>query len=231
MTILDPGRRPDAALARDFSATLRDRIARALRARILSGAIEADTSLDLDDLANEFGSSRTPVREALIQLSHDGLVEIEPRRSVRVVGITGESLLDNFLVFGALSGVATQWAADRATDALVADLRQVDHVFRADTTDVTELAQGNWTFHSMIHRACGSSRLVALIAQTSRTIPSEYRNLPTHHATESAKEHVAILRAIENHDGLEARALVEHHLQQAAELMVSVLEKRGGSLR
>jgi DNA-binding GntR family transcriptional regulator len=153
-------------------------------------------------------------------------VEIDPRRSVRVVGVTKESLLDNFRVFGALSGVATQWAASHASDVLVDELSRLDHVYDVASTTVSDLARGNWEFHSTIHRACGSSALIALIAQTSRTIPVEFRNLSSHHAIESAGQHRAILKAIEDRDGLTARSLVEQHLDDAAALMLSVLEKR-----
>ena len=63
----------------DIAGTVRERAARELRDRILTGALPAGTRLDLDAITKEFATSRTPVREALLELSYDGLVRVAPR--------------------------------------------------------------------------------------------------------------------------------------------------------
>ena len=60
----------------DIAGTVRERAARELRDRILTGALPAGTRLDLDAITKEFATSRTPVREALLELSYDGLVRV-----------------------------------------------------------------------------------------------------------------------------------------------------------
>jgi DNA-binding GntR family transcriptional regulator len=67
-------------LAQSIGGTVRQRAVRELRDRILTGTLPPDTRLDLDRIAEEFGISRTPVREALLELSFQGLVFIAPRR-------------------------------------------------------------------------------------------------------------------------------------------------------
>jgi DNA-binding GntR family transcriptional regulator len=67
-------------LAQSIGGTVRQRAVRELRDRILTGTLPPDTRLDLDRIAEEFGISRMPVHEALLELSFQGLVSIAPRR-------------------------------------------------------------------------------------------------------------------------------------------------------
>ena len=70
----------------DIGGTVRERAARELRNRILTGELAPGTRLDLDAITTEFATSRTPVREALLELSYEGLVEVAPRSGVTVIG-------------------------------------------------------------------------------------------------------------------------------------------------
>ena len=73
---------------RAIGATVRHRAAGELRNRIVSGRLPPGSRLDLDQLTVEFGTSRTPIREALIELSHEGLVTVAPRSGITVLGLT-----------------------------------------------------------------------------------------------------------------------------------------------
>ena len=84
------------------TTTVRTQAANELRDRILTGRLQPGDRLDLDQLTAEFGISRTPIREALLELSYEGLVEITPRSGMAVVGITPEDAVDNFAVLAAL---------------------------------------------------------------------------------------------------------------------------------
>ena len=103
---------------------MRERAARELRDRILTGALPAGTRLDLDAITKEFATSRTPVREALLELSYDGLVKVAPRSGVTVIGISPEDVLDSFTILGVLTGQAAAWAARRVTPDGVERLRR-----------------------------------------------------------------------------------------------------------
>ena len=100
-------------LAESLGGTVRQRSVRELRDRILTGALPPGTRLDLDEISEEFGTSRTPIREALLELSFEGLVEIAPRSGVKVLGVSPEATIDNFAILATLSGKAAEWAADR----------------------------------------------------------------------------------------------------------------------
>src|SRR5262249_33300835 len=70
-----------------IGGTVRARAATELRDRILTGRLRPGTRLDLDEITEEFGTSRTPVREALLELSYEGLVVVSPRTGITAVGI------------------------------------------------------------------------------------------------------------------------------------------------
>src|SRR6201995_4937523 len=99
----------------DIAGTVRERAARELRARILPGALPAGTRLDLDAITKEFATSRTPVREALLELSYDGLVRVAPRSGITEAGMSPEDVLDTFTILGVLPGQAAAWPAERVT--------------------------------------------------------------------------------------------------------------------
>jgi len=130
----------------DFKAiggTVRARATTELRDRVLTGRLRAGERLDLDQLAAEFGTSRTPVREALLGLAYEGLVEVTPRSGITVLGITPEDAVDNFAVLAALSGKAAEWATARITSEQLADLRDLaDAIFGA-----TDVVEANRRFH------------------------------------------------------------------------------------
>src|SRR5215210_3718908 len=105
--------------------TVRGRAAEELRNRILTGALAPGTRLDLDALTVEFGASRTPIREALLELSYEGLVDVAPRSGITVIGLTPRDVLDNFAILGTLAGKAAEWAAVRITDEELHDLRHL----------------------------------------------------------------------------------------------------------
>ena len=107
----------------DIAGTVRERAARELRDRILTGALPAGTRLDLDAITKEFATSRTPVREALLELSYDGLVRVAPRSGITVIGMSPEDVLDSFTILGVLTGQAAAWAAQRVTDEGIQRLR------------------------------------------------------------------------------------------------------------
>src|SRR5271165_7642932 len=107
----------------DIAGTVRERAARELRNRILTGALPAGSRIDLDAITTEFATSRTPVREALLELSFEGLVHVAPRSGITVIGISSADVIDSFTILGVLTGQAAAWAAQRITPEGVERLR------------------------------------------------------------------------------------------------------------
>lgn len=211
-----------------FAVTLRDRITHELYERILLGEIKRGERLDLDRLAEEFGSSRTPVREALIQLSHDGLVNLSPRRSVVVLGLSPEAVRDNYFMLGELSGLAAELCTRQMTPEVMAHLRELNEdVIRAKAAGGSDLVAANWNFHRGIHRSAGSERLLSMLHQLARLVPTTYLELIPERIEVSVPEHEALLALMAEGDHSAARTLACEHVRNAGDVMVERLGSMG----
>ena len=197
----------------DIAGTVRERAARELRDRILTGALPAGTRLDLDAITKEFATSRTPVREALLELSYDGLVRVAPRSGITVIGISPADLLDSFTILGVLTGQAAAWAARRVTPEGVQRLRDL-------ATDI----DANWDFHREIHQAAHSRRLMAQIRQAVRVVPSNFLAMFPEHEHNSLEDHQALVSALADGDAEKARGIAERHVLDAGHSLASRLE-------
>lgn len=195
--------------------TVRDRVARELRDRILTGRFRAEERLDLDAVAAELGTSRTPVREACLALQTEGLLRMAPRSGVTVLGVEPHDVIDNFRLMARLSGFAAELAADRMTAEELATVEASQEAMRRGGA----IAELNWRFHRDINRACRSRRLLSLIAQTGRTIPRTFLEVFPQHVPCALDEHDELVGALRRHDGEEARRVTEGHYAVPAELM------------
>lgn len=205
----------------DIAGTVRERAARVLRDRILTGALPAGTRLDLDAITKEFATSRTPVREALLELAYDGLVRVAPRSGITVIGMSPDDVLDSFTILGVLTGQAAAWAAERVTDDGIARLRTL-------ATDVDggegAIVDANWNFHREIHRASHSRRLMAQIRQAVRVVPSNFFAMFPEHEHNALEEHAALVSALADRDADKARHIAERHVLDAGRSLADWLQ-------
>lgn len=210
----------------DISGTVRERAARELRDRILTGALPAGSRIDLDAITEEFSTSRTPVREALLELSFEGLVKVAPRSGITVIGISSADILDSFTILGVLTGQAAAWAAERVTDQELDRLRALaDEVASKSGDDA--IGEANWLFHQAIHRAAHSPRLLAQIRQSARVVPTNFLTVFPEHEKHSLSEHEELLQALANRAADDARMIAERHVLEAGLSLVEWLENRG----
>jgi DNA-binding GntR family transcriptional regulator len=206
--------------------TVRGRAAEELRNRILTGALAAGTRLDLEALTVEFRASRTPIREALLELSYEGLVEVAPRSGITVIGLTPRDVLDNFAILGTLAGKAAEWAAARITDEELAHIRALaDEVSAAAKNG---LVAANWRFHRAVHRASGSPRIVTLIRQTVGVVPTNFFDVFPDQGQHSAADHDDLVAALARRDGPGARLAAERHVTEAGAALARFLEEGAG---
>jgi DNA-binding GntR family transcriptional regulator len=208
-----------------IGGTVRQRAATELRDRILTGRLPAGVRLDLDQVAAEFGTSRTPVREALLGLSYEGLVEVTPRSGITVLGITPEDAVDNFAVLAALSGKAAEWATARVTPPQLAELRELADAI----VGATDVVEANRRFHRALNLAAGSPRLLTFLRQAVRVVPASYFELFPEQTEHAKVEHAALLDAIERGDAAGARSIAEAHVLDAGEALGDWLRSRSAS--
>ena len=212
----------------DFKAiggTVRSRAAEELRDRVLTGQLRPGDRLDLDQIGAEFGISRTPVREALLELSYEGLVVVTPRSGITVVGITPEDATDNFAVLAALAGKAAEWATTRITGAQRAELHRLAESVGAGD----DVVEANRRFHHALNRAAGSPRLLTYLRQAVRVVPASYFDLFPEQEQRSLDEHAALLSAIDRGDATGARTVAEAHVLDAGAALGDWLRANAGS--
>jgi DNA-binding GntR family transcriptional regulator len=203
-----------------ISGTVRDRAASELRDRILTGRLAPGTRIDLDELTDEFGTSRTPVREALLELSYEGLVAVTPRSGITVIGITPDDAVDNFGVLAALAGKAAEWATERITAQQLDELyRLADAIFDGNGEGSGDsdraVVAANRRFHRALNLASGSPRLLTYLRQAVRVVPTNYFELFPERERKSRVEHAELLDAIRDGDATRARTIAEAHVLDA----------------
>jgi DNA-binding GntR family transcriptional regulator len=198
-----------------ISTTVRAQAANELRDRILTGRLRPGDRLDLEQLTSEFGISRTPVREALLELSFEGLVAITPRSGMAVVGITPEDAVDNFAILAALAGKGAEMATRRITPEELSALRDVAATVHGDG----DVVAANQRFHRAINLAARSPRLLTYLRQAVRVVPGNYFELFPEQEERSRREHAALLNAMERGDADAARRTMEAHVLTAGEAL------------
>ena len=142
------------------AALASDAIYRELRRRIVFAELLPGAEIDVEQYAHEFHSSRTPVRDALRHLSHDGLVDVHPRAGCRVSRVSMKDLVDALDVREATSPVISRLAAVRATPAEVDELEVIaEGEYLGAENNVHTLLSASHLFHCRVAKLSHNQRL------------------------------------------------------------------------
>ena len=201
---------------------------RALMQAIVSFTLIPGEDLDEATLVDRLGVSRTPVREALVRLAAEGLVQLVPNRGARVAPMGWNDIREHLEAFDVSQRLVTRWAAVRRTDEQIARMdaerQSFEDAFRQD--DPVAMLDANFRFHAVIGSACRNSLLqrfymqqltadlrIARLAMTNECFPNEdaYRN----HVGEIVREHRELVEAIRGHDADRAEELARSHADLA----------------
>lgn len=201
-------------------------VAQHVRDLILAGQLRAGERLDQDAIADELGVSRLPVREALITLESEGMVENFARRGAFVAQLEPIDFLDHYRMFGVISGIAAARAAETKSVETVERLRAIQAQLR-EATDPDTHDELNYQFHQAINRSAGSRRLTSVLRMLANNMPSHFyeRNAPFRN--QGLEEHEAIIAAIESGDADRAAAAVATHFLHTGEQAVRTLQEAG----
>lgn len=214
---------------------LRDRIAEMVRESIIDGKIRPGERLVEPDLAGRLGVSRTPLREALLQLDSEGFVVVTPRRGAVVSELSRQDAMETYLVKGALESLAARLACEHITDAELLRLRDIhDRMTRlaaAKTRDPRRILGLNAEFHSTVSGASGNEKLVQYIrVLRSQALRYNYIYLSVlSHLPSSVREHARILDALVRRDGDAAERLVRVHGDAARVALCTFIEQHTAS--
>ncbi|MEE3624441.1 GntR family transcriptional regulator [Nitrospirillum sp. BR 11752] len=199
---------------------LSDRIRDALTDEIARGDLPAGMQLDEQDLADRFGASRTPVREALRQLAVSGLVEMRPRRGVVVTRLTPERIMDMFEAMAEIEAMCVRLATHRMTPLERSRLMRLHRESRemVERGDVDAYDAFNRDFHETLYRATHNS-FMAEQAMAVRTRLNAFRRTQLRQGSRMAhsrEEHDSVMSAIAEGDGETAARRMRAHMLNAA---------------
>ena len=187
-----------------------------IETEIVDGRLALGARLDETELAERFGVSRTPIREALLQLAMTGLVEIKPRRGAIVSAPDSQLLIAMFETMAELEASCGRLAARRLVPddeaALKAALAAC--AAAAATEDPEAYYQENYVFHTVIYRACRNGFLCEQARLLHRRL-APYRRLQLrarHRLAQSLAEHQAVVAAIVAGDEATASELLRTHV-------------------
>ncbi len=200
-------------MTKERDDTIASRISRVLADRIIRGEIAPDARLRQDHIAEEFGTSHVPVREAFRRLEAQGLAISLPRRGVRVASFDLKEVREVAEMRAALEGLALKHAAPHLTPAILDEAEQAARDGDA-AGDVHAWEEANRRFHRLILMPCGMARLLAAIddlhAASARFLFSAWQSgweKRTDH------DHRAILAALRQGRADEAAAILQKHVQ------------------
>ena len=205
--------------------SLRRQAWRAIRARIVTGEIAAGQIFTVAHFASRLGVSATPVREALLDLASEGLIEVVRNRGFRVIELSEEDLdelfqLRQMLEVPAVMGVAGRLSAEDIAECrgYVQEMEQ-----RAASGDWIIFLETDRRFHLRLLEAFGNTRLVEMAGRLrQRTgVYSVPGLMQAGELGSAALEHRFILHAIEKGDSAEVEKLMRHHLDHARSVCAS----------
>ena len=228
--------KPKPSARKNRAATRTQALREAIEEKIATGTFPPGTRLDESELTRQFGVSRTPLREALIQLSSMGIVSIRPRRGAVVADVTPQRLLEMFEVMAELEAMCARLAARRMHEA---DQHELLAAHRACETaclaaDPDDYYHRNERFHHAIYRASQSGFLAEQAAALQRRL-RPYRRLQLrvrNRMSASFNEHTQVVDALLRGDADGAAEALRRHIlvqgERFADLLACLANLRAG---
>lgn len=201
-------------------------VAERLRQRIFAHELPPGTWIDEQKLAEQYGISRTPLREALKVLASEGLVELKPRRGCYVTEISRQDLDDIFPLMAMLEGRCAAEAVRRARPADVSALQGIHDRLEAAARDgrIDAFFEANQEFHKQIQELAGNRWMLSVIQDLRKVLKlSRLHSLSLEgRLQQSLDEHRAIMAAFKASDADQAETLMHDHLLSGREALVKM---------
>lgn len=208
--------------------TAKESVFQILKERIMRQELHAGDPLPEVALAKSLGVSRTPVREAILQLQKEGLVEVIPNRGAFVTFITLKELKNIIQFLQILEGAAVELAIDRLEaarlTALERDLLALKEIGPGVSHEQT--SKPGIQLHDLILQACGNERIAGAaghireqIRALSKTAMEKIPGRPL----ESLEEHLRIIRALKERDGAAAKKALIEHMGNMYDILIRII--------
>jgi DNA-binding GntR family transcriptional regulator len=194
-------------------AQLSDEVAGHLRAAIMSGALRPGTFIRLDETAAKLGVSATPVREALLKLRGEGMVQLEPHRGHVVLPLSRQDIEDIFWVQATIAKELAASATQHITDAEIDELEHLTDILTTAVAaaDVEAIAATEFAFHRAFNHATGRIKLAWFLLHVARYMPLMVYAADPEWGAAAVQNHRDVVAALRRRD---TAAVVEHTTRQ-----------------
>jgi DNA-binding GntR family transcriptional regulator len=223
---------PDAVALRyrlNRRQQLPEEVAGYVRELIITGAVRPGEFLRMERIAEAVGVSNTPVREGLLILRSEGLVELVPRRGFVVSPFSPQDVRDLFWAQAQLASELAARAAKKITPERLAELevilaRYESAVAEDDPERIGELGH---LFHRQINLAADSHRLALLLSSFVRQLPNRFYAAIETQASMGGDDHQRLMAALRRSDARAARSLMARHILARGDYLLEILHERG----
>lgn len=212
----------------DSHMTLREKIVETVRSAIVNGQIPAGTRVAEPDLADRFGISRTPIREAFRQLESEGFITVIPRKGAVVASLSAKDISDFYDLKTVLEGYAARCAARTLTEKDIAKMETVNRQMEAAAAkkDLRRVLTLHNEFHDIFLKSCGNEKLHSIV----QNLVSQFQRFRLILAIRgkmdgSIKQHEEIIEAFRKRDAALAESLVMKNAQYGKKILLRELAK------
>ncbi len=207
--------------------TLREKILETIRDAILKGSMKPGERVSEPDLAERFGISRTPIREAFRQLESEGYLKVIPRKGAVVASLSARDVEEFYAIKIILEGFAARMAAIKLSDKDIERLEAINEKLQklANEGDVKSFFRAHNDFHELFIKAAGNEKLYELVNQ----LVMKFQRLRLASLSQpgrmeiSVEEHRNMIQAFKDHDGGRADSLVRHAATIGADVLIQSL--------
>ena len=198
---------------------LYEEVAELLRQRIFSRALEPGSWIDEVKIAQEYGISRTPLREALKVLAAEGLVTMKVRRGAYVTEVSERDLAEVYHLLSLLESDAAAVVATQATPAELDELQKLHRDLERAAKDRERFFALNERFHMRLLELAGNRWRNQMVADLRKVMKLNRHNslLKSGRVQESLAEHTAIMQALAQRDAEAARQRMQEHFSNGLE--------------
>lgn len=212
--------------------TLSDNVFDQLRSAIVSGEFPPGSKINEPQLAERYGISRGPLREAIRRLEGCKLVEIRPNVGAKVVSLNGSQAIEIYEIRESLEGLACRLAAEKAEPPECQSLRQLlakhEQQIQSENGRRYYQQEGDLDFHFQVVQMSGNQRLFQLLCDELYHLLRLYRLQSSRHPSrpeQAFNEHHRIVDAIEAQDGELAELLMRRHICNAKKMLINQIDK------
>jgi DNA-binding GntR family transcriptional regulator len=188
--------------------SLKEQVYEYLREQMRSGELRPGSAIDMEETSKKLGVSKTPLRDALLQLEMEDFVTIRPRRMVEVNDLTEQDIRNYYEIIGALESIALLKSLERLTPAEIDRMQSLNDGMKAAiaANDFDAYYEKNLAFHGAFVDRCGNASLVKLVATLKKRL-YDFPRVPgfvKEWEEASIGEHQALIDLLRAGRGLEA---------------------------